>query len=61
MQPISPLLIRRVFFFVQRLDPYCRYDILPRGLTAASYWLVRLPFIGESYVRPRILAKSSKL
>jgi hypothetical protein len=43
------------------IAPGLSYDILPGGVTAASYWLLRLPFVGERFVRPRILAKSSKL
>jgi len=41
--------------------PGLTYEVLPTGVTAASYWLLRLPFVGERFVRPRILAKSSKL
>ena len=35
------------------------YDILPQGLVAATAWLVRLPYVGERFIRPRILARSS--
>lgn len=42
-------------------QPGLKYTILPSGMTAASNWLIRLPYIGEAFVRPRILAKSSKL
>jgi NAD(P)-dependent dehydrogenase (short-subunit alcohol dehydrogenase family) len=37
-----------------------QYVILPKGKTAFSFWAVRVPFLGQ-LVRPRILAKSSKL
>ena len=37
-----------------------RYAILPKGKTAFSYWAVRVPFLGQ-LVRPRIIARSSKL
>lgn len=39
--------------------PGLRYAVLPTGMTARSFWLLRLPWIGERFVRPRILARSS--
>eukprot|EP00040_Diaphanoeca_grandis_P041959 m.263861 g.263861 ORF g.263861 m.263861 type:complete len:291 (+) comp52752_c0_seq1:68-940(+) len=41
--------------------PGFEYDILPKGKTSLAYWLIRLPYIGERFVRPIILGKASKL
>lgn len=38
-----------------------KYAILPTGMTSASQWLIRLPWLGEGYIRPKILNRSSKL
>ena len=38
-----------------------KYAILPTGITSATQWLLRLPWLGEGYIRPKILNRSSKL
>jgi hypothetical protein len=35
------------------------YQILPTGMTAASFWLIRLPYIGKNIVRKRILSRAT--
>ena len=38
-------------FDASSTQPGLIYDILPKGMTGASFWLMRLPWIGSYFVR----------